>query len=75
MPREEHFIKMWPWKFAPEGLKALSQSGGDEDWVVFVPQAILDTWYEPTWLMYIDTMHDAQEFIVDGGKVYIGAHA
>ncbi len=30
-------ILVWQWDDAPDELRALSQHGGDEDWVAFVP--------------------------------------
>jgi len=30
-------IRVWAWKDAPEELKALSQHGGDEDWLALLP--------------------------------------
>lgn len=34
-------ITVYPWDSAPEELRALSQHGGDEDWVVVVPPEML----------------------------------
>lgn len=33
----ESVIKLWPWSDAPEEYRALSDHGGDEDWVMLIP--------------------------------------
>ncbi len=79
--REETTILVWHWQDAPDNYKALSTSGGDEDWVAFVPVALAGT-YIP-WLEgggpfgccsvsehAIETTNGVRK-----GTVYIGAHA
>lgn len=37
---ENRTISVWRWEDAPEEYRALSQHGGDEDWLVFVPKSL-----------------------------------
>lgn len=72
--------KVWDWKNAPEDLKRLSQNGGDEDWLVFVPVQIYDMWYyDPFWIEAMDSCRDPQKIRLVtpeyDGFVFIGAHA
>lgn len=68
-------IKVWKWQDAPEEFKALSNHGGDEDWVAFVPDSMKDEYIG--WME--DGTHfgccDVSEHSVPGGVVRIGAHA
>ena len=71
---ENRMIKVWRFEDAPEKYKALSDHGGDEDWLAFVPETMKDR--------YIPWMDDGSSFgccrvsehTVDGGVVRIGAH-
>jgi len=73
-PSVEH-IKVWPFRDAPRGLKALSENGGDEDWLAFVPDQIDRDYWIP-WLEVpgfgICRVH---KYPAAGGVVYIGCHA
>lgn len=70
-------IKVWPFYSAPEEYQKLSSHGGDEDWVAFIPTATFEMTSQPIW------MEDGTAFgccevskhPVDGGIVFIGAHA
>lgn len=71
-------IRVWLFEHAPKGFQALSQSGGDEDWVALVPPEY-ETRYIP-WLDGIDTcndpeMHVLQKGLYKGWRAYIGCHA
>ena len=69
-------IQVWSFSQAPKNLRDLSHHGGDEDWVVFVPTEVYENFvYMPSWLERIDTCQDPQVVHVEGGVVYIGAHA
>jgi len=69
-------IQVWPFRSAPKELRELSHHGGDEDWVVFVPTEIYqDFVYMPRWIEVMDSGCDPQVAHVNGGVVYIGAHA
>ena len=65
-------ILVWRFWQAPDIYKALSPHGGDEDWVAFVPESLRDV-YIP-WLERLGVC-SLSEHEVDGGIVYIGAHA
>ena len=68
-------IQVWKWEDAPQAFRKLSQHGGDEDWVAFVPQALKD---ETIWWMEEGTpfgVCDVYSYPVEGGIIRIGAHA
>lgn len=70
-------IRIWPFHDAPEELKRLSDNGGDEDWLAFVPQWIWDR--EGGWIPFLDVGHfgvaHVNKYVVPGGVVLIGCHA
>ncbi len=69
----ERMIKVWRFEDAPESYRRLSDHGGDEDWLAFVP----DGMSQPMW-MDTGTLFgccDVSEHQVFGGRVFIGAHA
>lgn len=80
--RDENCIKIWRFYHAPARYAGLSDHGGDEDWVAFVPTSMLD---DP--LLEGDGIDfylgdetpfapcRAQKVAVPGGLVIIGAHA
>lgn len=39
-------IILWPWREAPDEYKKLSPHGGDEDWVLHVPERFVEGMYE-----------------------------
>ena len=67
-------IRVWRFDHAPERYQALSDHGGDEDWLAFIPDEYIG--------MYIGWL-DSPSFgccriskhLVRGGVVWIGAHA
>ena len=72
---EENVIRITVWRFddAPSHYRALSEHGGDEDWLAFVPEGF----GEVPWLRGGSlfgpcevSMHE-----VTSGVVHIGAHA
>jgi hypothetical protein len=65
-------IKVWRFQDAPECYKMLSNSGGDEDWVVFVPDTLKGEYI--AWLEGTSFSYDKQEYAVTGGTIYIGEH-
>lgn len=69
---EDRMIRVWRWKDAPEELKALSTSGGDEDWLAWVPPLLAEVYFQ-----FLESGANDVERIVrdDGSIVYIGAHA
>jgi hypothetical protein len=68
-------ILVWEFHKAPEGLRLLSNNGGDEDWLVYVPASCGFEWM-PRWIEHLDSCEMPDEFILpNGAKVYIGSHA
>lgn len=68
-------IIVWPFYDAPAAYRLLSNHGGDEDWLAFVPDSLRDEW-----IGWMDTgtpfgVCEVEEHKVDGGVVRIGAHA
>ena len=68
-------IKVWPWRYAPKKHKKLSQHGGDEDWVAFVPNEYGDYWIGWAEEGTAFGCCSVDEYEVKGGAVLIGAHA
>ncbi len=46
-------VECWTWRQAPDAFRALSQHGGDEEGVAFVPTGIDEPWWlDRCWDMY-----------------------
>ena len=79
-------LTLWPFAQAPEAYQALSDAGGDEDWLMLCPTALL----EADWPMvveralnpppdgpgrhYVESWGWAERHRVDGGVVVIVSH-
>jgi len=68
-------IHVWPFDEAPEEYRALSTSGGDEDWVALVPERLANSvpWLEsgtPFGCCKVGSFP-----IKNGDVVFIGSHA
>jgi hypothetical protein len=67
-------ISIWSFEDAPKKYQRLSEHGGDEDWLAFIPEQILDRYMpfleSPTFGCCEVSVHP-----VPGGEVRIGAHA
>jgi len=66
---------VWPFHEAPESLRKLSTSGGDEDWIAHVPKH-----FAGRYIAWLETggfgVCDVEKIeIADGSIVYIGSHA
>lgn len=74
--KTEKMIKVWPFYDAPADYQALSQHGGDEDWLAFMPRSIgvPPCWLEATGYNGFGVC-DVSRHEVEGGTVFIGAHA
>ena len=71
-------ILVWPWEDAPDLLRALSEHGGDEDWLVHVPPHFVDyvTRYGlPRWIEAMGPCDVSEHRMQDGSIVYIAAHS
>lgn len=67
-------ILVWRFYEAPEQYRKLSEHGGDEDWLAFVPDRYKDEYIG--WLEYGSFgVCEITQHPVEGGVVYIGAHA
>jgi hypothetical protein len=69
-------IRVWRFEDAPEEYRALSEHGGDEDWVALVPAGLADEYLG--WLEKGSAFgyYDVQiARLPDGSEVRIGAHA
>lgn len=69
------YIKIWRFIEAPIEYQNLSENGGDEDWIAFLP----DTFNEdiPLFLEKGSAFgcFSVDEYLVDNGKILIGCHA
>lgn len=86
-PKPSKVIRVWRFYEAPSHLRALSQHGGDEDWLAHVPKHFAEVDIGPPGTRphpYIGWLQSSTPFGVcdvtehdmpDGSKVYIGAHA
>lgn len=73
---EEHMIRVWPFYRAPEHLRALSQHGGDEDWLALVPLSVeTPEWLTSTGYFGFGGCSVSEREMADGSRVYIGVHA
>lgn len=67
-------ISLYPWDKTPEALRALSDHGGDEDWLAALPPGI--PYSECYWLDLMGVCGEPSEYkLRDGWVVLIGAHA
>lgn len=76
--RRENISKMitvWRFEDAPEAYRQLSTSGGDEDWIAFIPEAMKDRYIPWTEEGSPFGCCGVDEFSVDGGVIRIGSHA
>ena len=74
-------ILVWRWDDAPDEFRQLSQNGGDEDWVAFVPWEVWEIagrdmsnipWVNLRGFSCVDVeMYDSGD---GDGVVFIGAH-
>lgn len=79
MPKDIlNFIRVWKFEDAPAELQALSQNGGDEDWIAVIPPNLAKCW-----IGWLDEGSSFGCFCVDEFKhpflegfiVKIGCHA
>jgi hypothetical protein len=75
---EERMIRVWRFHDAPEELRALSDNGGDEDWLAIIPVDLASEWIP--WLdggsrVGFGVCEVLIYSLPDGSKVRIGVHA
>lgn len=67
-------IIVWPFGEAPETYRALSDNGGDEDWLAFVPDSLKNKY-----LPWLEQPHfgvcDVSVYPIAGGEIHIAAHS
>lgn len=68
---------IWPFKTAPGAIKNLSTHGGDEDWAVYLPAAIVKDHGIPYFMETAPfAICDLREIkVIDGSCILIAAHA
>jgi len=68
-------IVVWRFHDAPTEYQGLSDHGGDEDWLAFVPEALSEEWIG--WMTEGTSFGccSVSEHRVAGGVVRIGAHS
>lgn len=68
-------IQVWRFDDAPPDLRALSDHGGDEDWLALIPPALADEWIGWIEGMAFGCCETSTHPLPDGSVVRIGAHA
>ena len=68
-------IQLWRYGDAPKEYQDLSEHGGDEDWIAFMPDS-----FSYGWPLFLDEgtsfgCCSVSEHKVEGGTIRIGAHA
>ena len=71
--KQPKMVCVWDFYVADKSLRVLSEHGGDEDWVIFVPSGL----EEPNWIYSAPFYHDPQKIELgsDCGTIYISAHS
>jgi len=75
-PTEEYDrgpILVWRFYDAPAWMAALSQHGGDEDWLAYIPASLAET-YLPFWLDKLSCSTDYHR-LPNGAWIAIAAHS
>lgn len=71
-------IKVYPFNLAPTELQDIATQGGDEDWLVLIPQELAFTVLEygaPHWIDAMDSCHEPVRFDLPNGDVlFVGGH-
>lgn len=69
-------ILVWKFHDAPEEYKKLSDNGGDEDWLVYVPATYnqSDDWHLRFWIDRMSAGEADIHVLPDGARVFIAAH-
>lgn len=68
-------VHLWLFEEAPQEYQDLSENGGDEDWVMFVPERLESHPLVISMSEKIDVSYSPEEHEVEGGWVFIGSHA
>lgn len=76
--RYEGALILWAFRDAPEELRALSEHGGDEDWLLLIPPKHADgyfPWAEDCGWMGCAGVDEYAHPTLEGWRVRIGAHS
>jgi len=65
--------RVWAWADAPAKYKALSEHGGDEDWVIVCPKGSAED--QVIWLVDRLAICDYSVSVLEDSIVYITAHS
>ena len=71
-------IKVYPFNDAPRDLQELADQGGDEDWIVIIPQCLASDvcrYGTPHWIDAMDSNHEPVRVdMANGDIMYVGCH-
>lgn len=70
----EYLIKIWPFYKAPKKYQKLSNNGGDEDWIAFIPEKLKDEYISFLGSHTFDE-DNVETHTVKGGIIKIASHA
>ncbi len=68
-------VKIWQFEYAPIEYIDLSPHGGDEDYVAFIPDSLIDYAWDFLEEGTLFGCCSVSKHVVEGGEVWIGAHA
>lgn len=70
-------IVIWQFEDAPKQYQSLSQNGGDEDWIAFLPESFLRERMVPAFLEEGSSFgcYKVEKHKVKGGIILIGCHS
>lgn len=75
IPEIEKAAVVWRFHDAPESLRALSENGGDEDWLALVPPHLASDWIPWAEVGGFGVCNVDRFAMPYGFVVYIGCHA
>jgi len=67
----ENYIKIWRFEDAPKEYQDLSEHGGDEDYIAYIPKDLDDSF----WWIEDKLANSVDRYEFDTYIIYIGAHA
>lgn len=71
---DKHTILVWKFQDAPEPIKVIASSGGDEDWVAFVPKCLRDEYIHWLEVGCFGICH-VKRYRFQDGDILVGKHA
>ncbi len=71
-------IQVYPFNDAPKDIQYLANQGGDEDWVVIIPQSLVEDvlrYGAPHWIDAMDANHEPVRVnMANGDVMFVGCH-